>query len=173
MTALLAVVFALSLPPSVKPWPIGAGPGFRLGAGPSPAVCSPRRPRYGVHLELFIRRQVLIIPAGVGVARPWRISFGRITPRGCSAPVRTVDPTGTIEVAGRATLGDFFRVWGKALGPRRLAGFRSRRQVLAFVDGRRHRGDPRRIPLTRHANIVLALGGYVPPHPRYLFPPGL
>ena len=73
MTALLAVVFALSLPPSVKPWPIGAGPGFRLGAGPSPAVCSPRRARYGVHLELFIRRQVLIIPAGVGVARTWQI----------------------------------------------------------------------------------------------------
>jgi hypothetical protein len=32
------------------------------------------------------------------------------------------------------------------------------------------RGDPGGIPLARHTNIVLALGGYVPPHPRYLFP---
>jgi hypothetical protein len=126
-----------------------------------------------VHLELFIRRQVLIVPAGVGVARPWRMSFGRITPRGCTAGVRTVDPTGTIEVAGRATLGDFFRVWGQPLGLRRIAGFHSRQRVLVFVDGRLRRGDPRRVPLRLHSNIVLELGGWVPPHPRYLFAPGV
>src|SRR5204863_9820835 len=111
MSALLALVFALSLPPSVKPWPIGAGPGFRLGAGPPPAACSTSRTRYGVHLELFIRRQVLIVPAGIGVARPWRVSFGRIDPGDCTDDLRTLDPTGVIQVARPATLGHFFRVW--------------------------------------------------------------
>jgi hypothetical protein len=45
--------------------------------------------------------------------------------------------------------------------------------VLAFVGGKRWRGDVRAIPLTRHAQVVLELGGYVPPHPRYLFADGL
>jgi hypothetical protein len=181
--ALLALVLGAPLPPSVKPWPIGAGPGFRLPAAPAAIRsgrpvgrfrCAPERGRRaGVHVELFIRRQVLIVPAGVGVARPSRTSFSRVRPGGCTYALRTLDPTGTIELAGRATLGDFFRVWGQPLGLRRIAGFRSRGRLLAFVDGRRVRGDPRRIALTRHANVVLELGGYVPPHPRYLFGPGL
>jgi hypothetical protein len=45
--------------------------------------------------------------------------------------------------------------------------------VLAFVDGRRCRGDLRTIPMTMHAQIVLEVDGYVPPHPRYLFAGGL
>jgi len=42
--------------------------------------------------------------------------------------------------------------------------------VLAFVGGRRWRGDPRAIPLARHAQIVLEIDGYVPPHASFLFP---
>jgi len=180
--ALLALVLAPSLPPSVKPWPIGAGPGFRLA--PAPAAISAGRPvgrfrcgadvpRFGVHVEIFVRRQVLILPAGIGVARPSRTSFSRVRPGGCTYPLRTLDPTGVIEVGSDATLGDFFRIWGQALGPRRIAVFRSRQRLLAFVGGRRRRGDPRTIPLRPHAQIVLELGGYVLPHPRYLFPRGL
>ena len=180
--ALLGLVLGLSLPPSVKPWPIGAEPGYRLPTAPA-AVLAGRRAgrfrcgsgarRFGVHVELFARRRVVIVPAGIGVARPWRTSFSRVRPEWCTYPLRTLDPTGVIEVrAGvRATLGDFFAIWGQPLGPRRLAGFRA--PVVAFVGGRLWPGDPRRIPLTPHAQIVLAAGGYVPPHPRYLFPPGL
>jgi hypothetical protein len=73
----------------------------------------------------------------------------------------------------RATLGDLFRLWGQPLGPQRIAGFSSTAPLLAFVGGKRWRGDVRAIPLTRHAQIVLELGGYVPPHPRYLFADGL
>lgn len=172
MIALVALLLAApALPPDVHPWPIGNGPGFRLGAGSPPALCSTAPRRYGVHLELFIRRRVLIVPAGIGVGGPRRTRFGRIEPGGCTAGLRTLDPTGVIEAAAPATLGDFFAVWGQALGPRRIAGFRG--PVLAFVDGRLRRGDPRTIPLTRHSNIVLELGGYVPPHPRYFFVDGL
>ena len=90
----------------------------------------------------------------------------------CSYPLRTREPTGVIEVASPRPLqlGDVFRVWGQPLSPRQLAGFRTARRVLAFVNGRRVDGDPRAIPLRRHDEIVLEIGGYVAPHSSYLFP---
>jgi hypothetical protein len=184
MTAvLLALAFAVPpLPPSVHPWPIGVGPEFELGAAPARVVagrpvgrfrCGRGGSRFGAHVELFVHRRVLIVPAGIGVARPWREHLGRLTPGGCTYAARTLEPTGVVEArAGlRLTLRDVFRIWGQKLGPYRLAGFRGR--VLAFVGGVRNRGDPGSIPLARHAQIVLEVGGYVPPHPRYLFAPGL
>jgi len=126
-----------------------------------------------VHVELFVHRQVLIMPAGIGVARPWREHLGRLTPRGCTYPARTLEPTGVVEIrsGSRLTLGDVFRLWGQRLGPHRIASFHG--PVLAFVNGGRRRGDPRSIRLVRHAQIVLELGGYVPPHPAYRFAGGL
>jgi hypothetical protein len=87
--------------------------------------------------------------------------------------VRTREPTGVIEVAeGRpVTLGDLFAVWGQPLSGTRMAGFRG--EVRAYVAGRPWRRDPRSIPLRRHAQVVLEVGGHVPPHRSYLFPPGL
>jgi hypothetical protein len=73
----------------------------------------------------------------------------------------------------RLTLADLFRLWGQPLARYRLAGFRGSSELLAFVNGRRWHGDPARIPLGRHAQIVLELGGWVPPHPSYLFEKGL
>jgi hypothetical protein len=176
--AALAVALAFSgqpLPPDVKPWPIGVGPGFRPPAAPA-AVLSGEPVgrfrcaaiggrRFGAHIELFVRRRVLLVPAGVGVARGGR----------CSYPLRTREPTGVVEIRSgtHATVGDLFRLWGQPLGGTRLAGFRSRAPLLAFVGGRRWHGDAAAIPLSRHAQIVLELGGYVPPHPRYLFADGL
>ena len=126
-----------------------------------------------MHIDLFVHHNVLIVPAGIGVARPWREHLARLTPRGCTYPARTLEPTGVVEVRSGAppTLGDVFRLWGQRLGPHRIAGFRG--PVLAFVNGVRRRGDPGSIRLVRHAQIVLELGGYVPPHPAYRFARGL
>ena len=184
---MIALLIALALgaptlPPNVHPWPIGIGPGFRPRAAPAAVLagrrvgrfrCSHGGGRYGVHVELFIRRQVLIVPAGIGVARPWREHLARLIPGGRTFAVRTLEPTGVIEVRARSylTLGDVFRLWGQPLDSTQIAGFRGR--VRAFVGGRRHRGDPASIPLRRHAQIVLELGGYVAPHPWYLFSNGL
>jgi hypothetical protein len=76
-----------------------------------------------------------------------------------------------IRPGARLTLGDLFRIWGQRLGRRRIAGFRG--PVVAFVNGVRRRGDPAAIRLTRHAQIVLELGGYLAPHPSYRFAGGL
>jgi hypothetical protein len=133
--------------------------------------------RFGVHLELFARGLVVLVPPGVGIAPPRRRRGAYVTGGRCSYPVRTTEPTGVIEVARGAalTLGQFFGVWGQPLSPTRLAGFRSGRggRVLAFVGGRQWHGDPRSIPLRRHAEIVLEIGGFVPPHAAYRFPKGL
>jgi hypothetical protein len=115
-----------------------------------------------VHLELFAGRKVVIVPAGIGVDS------------GCRYPLSTAGPDGVVTVSrGRAlTLGDLFRVWGQPLGPRSLAGFTSRTPVRAYVAGRRVNGSVSAIRLTPHAEIVLELGGFVPPHPFFLFPGG-
>lgn len=177
----LAVAFAL-LPPSVVPWPIGAGPHYRPPAAPpviraAKPVGSHRCGRDGtifsVHLELFANRRVIAIPAGIGVASPFRRVGADVRPAGCVYPVHSTAPTGVIGVGTRsATLGDVFQVWGQALRPRRLAAFSSAAPVREFVNGRERLGDPRRIRLTPHAQIVLEIGGYVAPHPAYLFPKG-
>jgi hypothetical protein len=128
--------------------------------------------RFRVHLELFARRLVLVVPAGIGIAPPLRQEGARVVGGRCSYSLRTREPTGVVEVASAQPLllGDLFRIWGQPLSPRRLAGFRTSARVLAFVNGRRFAGDPRTIALRRHDEIVLEIGGYVPPHASYLFP---
>jgi hypothetical protein len=161
------------------PTPIGAGSAYHPGAqGPAAdrrglACAREPGPRFGVHLELFANRRVVIVPAGIGVAPPRRIDGAYVRGGRCSYPARTVEPTGVIELreGARLTLGRFFRLWGRELSPRRLLSFSGR--VDAFVGGRRWRGDPREIPLARHAQIVLEVGGSVPPHCSYTFARGL
>jgi hypothetical protein len=63
-----------------------------------------------------------------------------------------------------------FAAWGRPLATTGTAGFRGR--IQAWVGGRRWRGRPGNIPLRRHAEIVLEVGRYVPPHRRYRFPLG-
>jgi hypothetical protein len=59
-------------------------------------------------------------------------------------------------------------VWGQPLSPHGFAGFHGR--VHAWVGGCPWAGDARKIPLTQHAEIVVEVGGYVPPHRFFLFP---
>jgi hypothetical protein len=101
---------------------------------------------------------VVVIPANVGVRRR------------CRYPLRTLTPTGVIELdRSGLTVGDFFAVWRMPLSPRRLLTFRG--SVTAYVGGDRWKGDVRAIPLSDETQIVLEVGGYIRPHRFYLFPP--
>jgi len=144
---------------ALVPTPIGVGPRYQ----PPPAIHAPcANAPLGVgkriHLELFANRFVVIVPARIGVlgarfrARLW-----------------TTEPTGVIRYTGRATLGDLFTVWGRRLSATRLLSFAG--TVRVYRNGVRMRVDPRRVPLVAGDELVLEVGGYVPPHRRYLFPP--
>jgi hypothetical protein len=133
--------------------------------------------RYGVHLELFARGRVIVIPAGIAVAPPWHAVRPHVLDGVCSYAARTRTAIGVIEAASDSelTLGDFFDLWGQPLARKRLAGFRTTaaRPVRAYVDGVRWSGTLRAIPLRRHAAIALEIGRYVPPHPSFRFGMGL
>jgi hypothetical protein len=155
--------------PPIVTRPIGVGPAFRL-----PALCARARralPTVGLrctagplagpivaHLEIFAHRETLVIPAGIGAVA------GR-----CRYPLRTRDPTGLVTASRPGlTLGDLFAIWGQPFSRRRFASFRG--PVEAFVDGRRVRDNIADISISHHAQIVLEISGYVPPHAHYVFP---
>jgi hypothetical protein len=147
----------IASPPPVYPWPIGAGARYHPSAHGGSAHCTSGGRTFAVHVELFARRKVVVVPSGIGA---------------CGDPVRTTAPTGVVCVAasGRSTLADLFRVWGRRLAGDALLSFRGR--VSVFVGGRPWRGEPGRVPFTKHAQVVVEIGGYVAPHPTYLFPKG-
>ena len=170
---------ALSSGGALVPTPIGTGPGYRLPAAPSSLARAEQVGRFRcdvgagrrvrAHVELFANRRVLLLPAGIGMTPPLVREGALVARARCSYDVRTRAPTGIVEVVpGRGvTIGDLFRVWGQPLARDRIAGFRG--CVRAYVAGSRWRGDVRAIPLRRYAQIVLEVGGYVPPHRFFLF----
>jgi hypothetical protein len=155
--------------------PIGRGPRFHPPA--SGPVLGPCRGalgrRAGVHVEVFGADRVVLIAAGIGARPPVRTDAGRIVAARCFGELATVDPTGVVLVrpGARLTLADLFASWGQPLGPRRLASFTG--PVRVYVDGRRIALNPRRVALSAHAEIVLEVGPYVPPHTAYRFPSGV
>jgi hypothetical protein len=176
---LASALVALTLAAAPVPTPIGVGPKYQLAAA-SPAVaraapvgrfrCGASGRREEAHVELFAHGRVLLLPPAIGMAPPVEVEHLDVRSARCSYAVRTRHPTGVVEfvASARPTIGDLFRIWGRPLGPNRLAGFRG--PVRAWVGGRRWRGTVAAIPLTHHAQIVIELGAYVPPHASYRFP---
>jgi hypothetical protein len=153
---------------ALVPTPIGVGPAYH----PPPAVhaaCAraPLRSGARMHLELFANRRVVIVPGAIGL-RGGRSVAGRVVAARCRSQLWTLDPTGVVRFDGRATLGSLFRVWGRRLGPARLLGFRG--HVRLYRNGSLWRGDPRALALRDGDEIVLQVGGFVPPHAAYRFP---
>ncbi len=137
--------------------PIGAGERFHPRVTGKPTGgCARRLGNEEAHIELFGANRVILIPAGVGHSP------------GCYGNVATTDPTGTVHFRSGATLADLFTAWGQPLSATRLASFPG--TVRYYVAGRRVHAVP---SLSEHAEIVIEVGPYVPPHSSYTFPPGL
>jgi len=159
--------------------PIGRGPSFQPPArGPVLGACKATLgPRKGVHVEVFAANRVVLVPAGIGTRAPRSLSAGRISSARCYGDLVTLDPTGLVLLrpGTHATIQDLFHAWGEPLSNRRLASFSASAgaHVAVFVDGRRWPGPPEKVPLSRHAEIVLEIGPHVPPHHAYTFPPGV
>jgi len=167
------------IPPSLlaKARPIGAPARFhpptpnRLVPGCAAGLGA----RDAAHVELFAADRVVLMPAGIGTQGPRRFFAGRVARAACYGHVVTLEPTGIVLVrrGKRARLGDLFRVWGLPLTRGRLGSFPAGAGgVRVYVNGRRLGVDPRSVPLTRHAQIVLEVGPPVPPHSSFTFPRG-
>jgi hypothetical protein len=130
-------------------------------------------------LSIFIAGKSRSIPLGVGIGPPLRITKtsrgGFVSGGRCYSFLHTHSADGVIHIEAPRhivfTLGEFFDVWRQRLDSRHVG--RHRGHVVAYVNGRRYRGDPRAIPLKRHAQIQLEVGQPLVAPTRITFPPGL
>ena len=154
--------------------PIGRGPRFEPRvSGRVPGPCTtPLGARLQAHIEIFGADRVVLLPAGIGTRPPRLMSDSRLVHARCFGDLVTLDPTGVVLVRPHQhlTVGSLFRAWGQRLGARRIASFTGG-PVRVYVDGKRHPGPARAVPLAAGAEIVLEVGPRVPPHSRFSFPP--
>jgi hypothetical protein len=131
------------------------------------------------HLTVFVAGAPRQIPYGIGIAPPVQAEN---TPHGpfaaggaCFSWLHTHAADGIIHIESPAqrvyTLGDFFDVWGRQLGPGVVASALG--HVTAFVNGRPYEGNPRSIPLFKHAQIQLDVGRPLVAPESIRFPNGL
>lgn len=166
LAVLSAAIGVLNSSTTAVPTPIGVGTAYTLAPGPplsgtGDACTAGRVADSAAHVELFAQGRALLIPVGVGVGH------------GCRRSLWTTEPTGVIHMSGgEATLGRLFAIWGQPLSHNRLAGFTAAGPVRVYVDGVRIHEPPQSVALRPHSEVVVELGGYVPPHRFYIFPEG-
>jgi hypothetical protein len=188
---------ARSLPSRALARSVSLGPeGVPIPA--APALAGPGEPAVGVrvdgiscgaieqlafhvhaHLAIFVSGRQRRVPAGVGIGAPRTVvpaPGGAFVAGGtCFSWLHTHAADGIIHIESpvlRAfTLGEFFDVWKQPLGRRRVGSTTGR--VAAFFDGRPYHGNPRDIPLTRHAQIQLDIGRPAVAPVSVRFPQGL
>jgi len=130
------------------------------------------------HLTIFINGQPRQVPAGVGIpgSHPQNSNHGPVAAGGtCLYWLHTHAPDGIIHVESPIhriyTLGNFFDEWGQPLGPSALGPYKG--HVVAIYNGKLYEGNPRDIPLNKHAQIQLELGKPLVAPEAITFPNGL
>jgi len=104
------------------------------------------------HIALYDRGRMLTVPADIG-----RPVMGE-----CLYWLHTHTPDGIIHVESPVarvfTLGDFFRVWGVPLSTKRAGPLKSATPLHFYVNGMLYHGDPSKIELAQHTDIVVQAG---------------
>ena len=121
------------------------------------------------HLTLFVDGQPRQIPLAVGIGPPVQLTttaIGDFANGGsCFYWLHTHAADGVIHIESPTqqlyTLGQFFDVWGQALGPGQVGPAQG--AVTAYVNGQPMTGNPRDIQLQTHGQIQLDVGTVVPP----------
>lgn len=131
------------------------------------------------HLAVYVGGRKRLLPEGIGIAPP---RTTQPTPQGpfvtggsCFYWLHSHTRDGVIHIESPVqrvyTLGNYFDIWHQPLGSDQVGPAKGR--VTAYLNGRRYHGNPRSIPLKRHALIQLDVGAPVVPPARFTFPPGL
>jgi hypothetical protein len=130
------------------------------------------------HLTVFVNGTVRQVPYGIGIpgAQVSPAPGGPYVGAGnCFYWLHTHAADGIIHtespVERTYTLGNFFDVWGQKLSSTEVGPARG--TVTALYNGQVFRGNPRDIPLTRHAQIQLEVGRPVVAPVAIRFPSGL
>ena len=130
------------------------------------------------HLTIFANGSPRQVPAGIGIPG----SQTQNTPQGpeavggtCIYWLHTHAPDGIIHIESPIhrtyTLGDFFDEWGQPLGPGQVGPATG--HVTALYNGQVYQGNPRDIPLTKHAQIQLEVGSPLVGPEKITWPSGL
>jgi len=162
---------------SPAPWPANVGwLQVRLAAIGLPALgAEGTRLHIHQHLDVYVHGNRVTVPAGIGIGVDGQRVF--------FSPLHTHDASGVVHVESPVvkefTLGQFFAVWGVHFTPRCLGAYctRGADRIRVFSDGSPVSGDPRRLPLREHEEIVVTFGTKAElPKPipaSYPFPAGL
>ena len=106
------------------------------------------------HLAVFDHGKPVTIPQFIGIPQTAR----------CIYWLHTHTPDGIIHVEAPMdrsfTLGDFFSVWGQPLDRTHAGPVHPRKgeRMRVWLNGAPYTGDPAKIPLTAHADIVIQVG---------------
>jgi hypothetical protein len=182
-TAVGAVTAATVVKPAPKPargaapWPAPADPlGLTVAAGLLPERKETLTHHVHAHLDVFLNGRRVVVPAGIGInIKDPGVKVFRDTPDGskayggielcakpCISPLHTHDNTGILHTESASAvpnrLGQFFTEWGVRLGRACVGGYCRPTSIGFFVNGNRHRGDPRAILLTDHKEIAIVIG---------------
>jgi hypothetical protein len=130
------------------------------------------------HLTVFVNGAARQIPAAIGIpgAQAENTPTGPFIATGsCFYWLHTHAADGIIHIESPVhrtyTLGDFFDIWGQPLGPDQVGPARG--PVTAIYNGQVYRGNPRNIPLEKHAQIQLEVGKPLVSPASITFPGGL
>jgi hypothetical protein len=122
-------------------------------------------------MRIHIHQHLVLLDHGKEVLIPPNV--GRPLVRPCLYWVHTHTPDGIIHIESPAmrtfTLGDFFTIWGQPLTRTQAASMRSDKgaALKVWVNGQPYSGDPRKIQLTAHADVVIEAGPPFPKPPKF------
>jgi hypothetical protein len=130
------------------------------------------------HLTVFVNGSARQIPAAIGIpgAQAQQTAQGPFIGSGtCFYWLHTHAADGIIHIESPVqrtyTLGNFFDEWGQPLGPDQVGPATG--HVVAIYNGQVYQGNPRDIPLTKHAQIQLEVGTPLIAPESITFPAGL
>jgi hypothetical protein len=157
------------------PWDAGNGPELQgrldaLGLAALPAEGTVVHIHQ--HLDLFVDGKHVTVPAAIGIDAGQQFI----------AALHTHDPSGVLHVESPEpktfTLGQFFGVWGVPLSHNQIGGLMTGggKELRTWVNGKGLKGDPAKIDLASHQEIVIAYGSAAqmpkPVPSSYSFPAG-
>jgi hypothetical protein len=115
------------------------------------------------HLTIFVNGKARVIPYGLGIPGFQAVSTARgpfVETGSCFYWLHFHANDGIVHIESPVqrtyVLGDFFDEWGQPLGPDRVGPATG--HVTAIYNGKLYQGNPRDIPLTKHAQIQLEVG---------------